>query len=315
MQEIHTDILGIQRNTSEELHTLASEAFKYSSISHSLMKESLWFLLDNQYVSDKVLDQELKVIKGSGMGLPHSGGVAELAFMFGGELRALTRQQELGIFFYGRFKDDCLIIFDDYDNLKIFVEDLREGHPFTIECESISSKFVHYLEVGVEKTLKEFLVYPVSKPSTQHTPWLEACSSHPRSIHASWPISRLKARLSLCSTERLKSQEVVKFKSQAERQHISRQALNSIFSHGSKNVAKSGKLRSVNGRTHWLILPYVPLLAKSGLGSVINRFFKAAWVRSSFKALFDECVSIRVAYRNVLKPASVFLRRTGGRKG
>ena len=52
------------------------------------------------------------------MGLTHSGTVAGVAFLAKGEMQALPRVSELGITFYGRFRDDHLIIFDSLAGLK-----------------------------------------------------------------------------------------------------------------------------------------------------------------------------------------------------
>jgi hypothetical protein len=215
--------------TPTELSQLSSDVFEGEPI-HGILKESSWFLLDNQHVVDKSTGKVYKVQKGSGMGLSHSGAIAELALYMGAERRMLQVLPRYNIVFYGRFKDDILIIFRDYRLLRDFLAELRKGHPFTLKCEEISSFSINFLEVCIRKSYAAFEIFPVSKPSSLQISWLSRFSSHSKNVHDSWPAARLSSRLKLCSSTRLKRSESVSFAKRAESEHLTRRALSAIRS-------------------------------------------------------------------------------------
>ena len=105
--------------TSTELGELASKSYTNHDDPplRDLVQETILFLLEHQQVLDKSSNSLVKVTRGSGMGLPHSGAIAESALLNGGEQNALLQMTELGIDFYARFRDDIFVIFRDYDNL------------------------------------------------------------------------------------------------------------------------------------------------------------------------------------------------------
>ena len=82
-----------------------------------LYKEVLEFVLDNQFVMSKyICNRVFKVCEGSGMGLLHSGDVADAALLKMAEARYAVMPSVMncmGICKYFRFKDDILVIADD----------------------------------------------------------------------------------------------------------------------------------------------------------------------------------------------------------
>jgi hypothetical protein len=73
---------------------------------------SVLFLLTNQHVHVPATGHKLKVKKGTGMGLPHSTACAELAFM-SNEITLMREICTYQLDFYGRFKDDICIIYNN----------------------------------------------------------------------------------------------------------------------------------------------------------------------------------------------------------
>jgi hypothetical protein len=188
------------------LSDLASAPFRDTPM-YALLKESIFFLLQHQHVLDPLQGVVYKVVRGSGMGLPHSGAVAEMALMSAVELSLIRRLREYQILFFGRFKDDVCILFNNIDRLRSFVDAYKVGPPFKVLCESIDRHAIHFWECRVERCGPSHRVFPVSKPSSLNSPWLSRSSAHFPSVHASWPLSRLKSRLSLCSSLELKKRE------------------------------------------------------------------------------------------------------------
>ena len=129
-------------------------------------------MLDAQFVFNQRDGITYKVAKGSGMGLTHSGATSECALLAGAELALAKALHTYGIDFYGRFKDDVLIIFNDVGLLRSFIGKLRADHPFQIVCESIVSKSVVFLGARVTKTSGGYHCIPESKPSALNVPWL-----------------------------------------------------------------------------------------------------------------------------------------------
>ena len=68
---------------SFELAHLVSSLFSDDRKLKDLMYDCVFFLLDNQFVEDRVLEDTYTVVKGSGMGLPHSAAwKAQIHFAF-----------------------------------------------------------------------------------------------------------------------------------------------------------------------------------------------------------------------------------------
>ena len=77
----------------------------------TLLQRALSLLLSSQYVESHHFPGRLwRVVLGSGMGLPHSGEVADLAFLSRAETRIVGVWQTMSVRRYLRFKDDIIMI-------------------------------------------------------------------------------------------------------------------------------------------------------------------------------------------------------------
>ncbi|CAK0832594.1 unnamed protein product [Prorocentrum cordatum] len=76
-----------------------------------LIERALYLLLDNQFITASTLPGRcFKVVLGTGMGLPHSGDVADLALIRRMETWAVANLTRFSIKQYLRFKDDIFLI-------------------------------------------------------------------------------------------------------------------------------------------------------------------------------------------------------------
>ena len=105
--------------THDELVSAILKAFPRTLLRQRL-KEAVYFLLAHQYIESKLLPGRCWVTKiGSGMGLRHSGAIADLAFAMLAELPWALKPYNLsayGIKTYMRFKDDIFVVANDKIN-------------------------------------------------------------------------------------------------------------------------------------------------------------------------------------------------------
>ena len=290
--------------TSVELADLAASAFEETNL-YRLVKESILFLLEHQEVVDKSSNTRVKVCRGSGMGLPHSGAIAELALLQGGEIPALKHMHDLHIVFYARFKDDILIVFSDYARLNTFINHLRRGHPFKIQCDLIDSHSVHFLEVCVEKYVRAFRTFPICKPSSLQVPWLSKFSAHVKSVLNSWPRARLFSRLSLCSHPALRDDERSAFIARARTQFLTKKSFLSLSPSKMSPVSRSKERTHMS--TKWLVLPHFPALLKTGFASKTSVFWNSDFAKHELGAMSKQ-TQIKISWRNVLRNVSQHIK-------
>ena len=117
------------------------------------LKRTLRTLLYHQFV--RTGDAYYQVTLGSGQGLPLSGDLADHAFYemiehsFSGNDRV---QQEQGIHFYGRFKDDILVIASGALVVRYLQRIIRVCKLiWSMTCASVSSFSCNYLDVTIFK--------------------------------------------------------------------------------------------------------------------------------------------------------------------
>eukprot|EP00959_Pyramimonas_sp_CCMP1952_P258232 5397503-Pyramimonas_sp.AAC.1 len=68
-------------------------------------------LLSNQFVHTPLLeDRHWRVVSGAGMGFPCAGDVADVNFAEMVEVELMSRFEDHGLLFYGRFRDDILLL-------------------------------------------------------------------------------------------------------------------------------------------------------------------------------------------------------------
>ena len=91
-----------------ELVDLCSNPFVGQDV-YDILKRSIYFLLDNQFVVDPFAGQIMKVVVGTGMGLSHSSVIAGWAFMQGAELSLVNNMSSFEILAYHRLKTPYLL--------------------------------------------------------------------------------------------------------------------------------------------------------------------------------------------------------------
>ena len=168
------------------------------------------FILDHQIISVRESDAAWRVTIGSGMGLTCSGEISDVAYhelVERGQLDYITPEitNRTGIQWYGRFKDDLLIIFDD-DRLKK-VNTLRQiigrGRFFKLKVEAMSSISCTMLDVHLWKGPRfeatGRLDFRVFQKDTQIWEPLSPTSAHPQHVHMNWPKGMCKRFHRLCS--------------------------------------------------------------------------------------------------------------------
>ena len=136
-------------------------------------------LLNNQFVKVESLGETYQVTTGAGMGLNFAGELADLVLFWLAE-RSISNPF---VQYYGRFKDDVLILFerrrDCYMSwLKAFK---RKCSPYKVKLETLSSTTVEMLDVRINIHNSEhscrLSVEPYTKPTANKIP-LTTDSAH-----------------------------------------------------------------------------------------------------------------------------------------
>ena len=307
--------------SSYELASLCASLFTQDKVLHDLMYDAIFLLLDSQYIRIGGIWPECKVVVGSGMGLTHSGSVADAAFLAATELAILPKLREFQIDLYARFKDDVFILARSMPDLKIFFEQLKENaKPFSISCEEISRIKVVFLEVSVQKQCEAFHIKPCPKQTRLGVPWLAKSSCHHQAVHKAWPQSVLKRKLNLCNPVSVKLQVWQDFFAKAQLSNLHPCAIEEIrkikpvfFSKASRtsgrparrDFPKSNVIHELTSsdpsRTLWLILPYHPSLERVRMQRWFNNFLQSSFARTLLGASFEGLnPHIRMGWRNAM---------------
>ena len=171
---------------------------------------ALRFLLSHQYVvSDLLPDEVHRVILGTGMGMRHSGSVADASFYHQAEARFIYNKRGVwaidydflkrwGVSHYFRFKDDLFLVADsEMQAWDFFAYLQKHSEHFTLKMEEVSSSQVTMLDVDVFVVEGHVHVKPHFKKTSLMRP-LESASAHALGVHH-WPLARLKALSQLSS--------------------------------------------------------------------------------------------------------------------
>ena len=145
---------------------------------------------------NEFLDQIWKVCEGSGMGLLHSGDVADLAYYNRadrGWAACPVIMGAYGIVKIWRSRDDVLLLASERLKSLAYGPGVinRAGH-FIAKCEKISHDTFEYLdcEVWIEKTAPSNPGLFI-KPTNLRVP-LRDTRCHPVHIHESWPVCAVR---------------------------------------------------------------------------------------------------------------------------
>eukprot|EP00973_Karenia_brevis_P091679 12408629-Karenia_brevis.AAC.1 len=174
-----------------------------------VIKPIVEHLLLTQYVCVKDNDNEVdaryfRVNNGSGMGQHSSGSIADRAFYRLAELPfASNRQIQAAhdVLFYGRYRDDILIIAHrgrEESKYLAFVRELirRASVVYKVKCESVSSSSCNYLDFTLFKDphvhINGKLLYKLHDKNTSQKIPLTPTSNHHPNINKSWPVAEVR---------------------------------------------------------------------------------------------------------------------------
>ena len=132
------------------------------------ISEAAEFLLYHQYVrSPYFLHQRWRVDIGSGMGLRHSGGIADVAFYGLVEPWLLSPEVSVpnGVVLYKRFRDDVFMILSKREKLVLFCRSIiaKASAIFKVECVTVSRTSVEMLAFNVSVSAGALCLAPKQK--------------------------------------------------------------------------------------------------------------------------------------------------------
>ena len=156
-----------------------------------ITEDALTLLLSSQYVlSDHLPNRAWRVLKGSGMGLKHSGETADAALYTVAERERAgdhNIQVQHEIVGFARFRDDVFVVGRNRSLLhKSIRQYFERARYFKMICESGSSHSAKFLEVTVSRKGSQLCAIPTWKPTALGVPLAED-SAHPKHVHESWP--------------------------------------------------------------------------------------------------------------------------------
>lgn len=170
--------------SSSELANDVSSGFSGAKV--PLIKQSTFFLLENQFVVAESLPHVYRCFLGSGMGLGHSGHISNLAFYRRVERRLLAKyQSDPRVIRYIRYFDDIFVLFDGADIMHEFARALNDyAAYFVIEERQVSQNSVQYLDLTITVKNDKLVIEPTLNKMPKP---LCPTSAHPMHVHASWP--------------------------------------------------------------------------------------------------------------------------------
>ena len=188
-----------------------------------ILDKSLDFLLNEQYVSSKVINSGVHhVIKGTGQGIIHSGDTADVAFFNLAEQDFIVLEStklEYGILLYIRFRDDIFIVFERQAGPgrakapKEFVSKFREKTKFyKLKVEETSLVSVTFLNMVVRVGDGRLITEHFVKPTSVGVAPLCPTSGQPWHVHSSWPLGQLKLIRSLCTFSQAADEAEARFR-------------------------------------------------------------------------------------------------------
>eukprot|EP00959_Pyramimonas_sp_CCMP1952_P422930 8859399-Pyramimonas_sp.AAC.1 len=178
---------------SGDIHELAEDCTMHlDGEARTVTREAVTILLENQYVRSPHVVGRFRCVVGTGMGLIHSGDVADSALVNIMECHVVRRRimNLHAIITYMRFKDDILIIYNDFVLFyQLFFHLMADRSKyFRLKLEGASDKTVRWLQLEVCKWQNIVVTKPAFKDSTLAVP-LSCSSAHPPHIHRTWPMA------------------------------------------------------------------------------------------------------------------------------
>ncbi len=253
--------------------------------------ELLTVILSNQFVALKcekqpdappIYTEVRRVLSGSGMGLLCSGEVSDVAFLDMVEIPMMLHSREAnakrGILYYGRFKDDAIMLVDSsWDERASLCAELQERVDFfqlVFEVSSFDATMldVCLMRVAVGSECKfEFKTH--TKVTNQWQP-LSNTSMHPSHVHLSWP----RAMIQRFHTKCTKKSDAM----EAEAQFIQRlqERCPTHASRTRQSLSSMTTLRVREKEISAFILPYRYAWTLASIPKILSREFQS-WAASS----------------------------------
>jgi hypothetical protein len=281
----------------------------FTSSLRQVAQKVVKFLLVHQYVQSRYLDDALfRVRVGTGMGLIHSGELADAVFYHMAESPLLAQPRSLqffGVECFTRFKDDMLFIAQgrlEHGMLDLIQQVRQHARGFTLVCEAISESTMPYLdlEVSLHRTA-DFAVAkwrPYFKPTSLHKPLCHR-SAHPLSVHITWPFNELNRLARHCCDNATYREVRATFVNKFSRSHAPAALISRLRNHVPPTHAIVEKKQ--RDGCLWLVLPYHPVWARAPLTKVLEEFrtnplCKQVWG----EAANEEPPVVRIAWKNFL---------------
>ena len=178
-----------------------------------LYRAALRLALSSQYITN---DGDLfQVVVGAGMGVMYSGDLCDLVFYWGTERGLLDNNnilRKLGIVQYMRYKDDILILCDNdvVQRGRMLRAMRKRSGVWKLKLEQVSSNDVTFLDLHIQKSRHDRSKLEIgihNKVSALKRP-LGISSHHALRVHLAWPKGMATRANRLCSSTRLRQQEM-----------------------------------------------------------------------------------------------------------
>ena len=211
-------------------------------------------------------------------------------------------QQAPNIEWYGRYRDDILIVTKPGNLVRSFIRQIvsKAATIYPIEREEVNSQSMSFLDVEFFKgdlfhRTGTLGFRPFFKPSSQRVP-LNFCSSHPLNIHDAWPIAEL-TRLARHSSNHQVFSAARKQLLDNWRLHFMSAELISIMQKLPFNFLRT-TCEKKQDKCHpfWLVLPFYKGFNYGLIGSALSAAVKP-WHSTLCQLLNDEPV-FRLSFKN-----------------
>ena len=192
-----------------------------NAVDWPICKRALEFVLDTQYVcSEHMKGKRFKVVRGASQ-LLCAGDIADAASYNKVEVSTFCNPyfiMRYGIVYYGRCRDDALIITSAPRvlGLEMICQVHRISGHFKLKVEEITEKSICMLDVCLFKGtrwrqsgISDFKHY--GKPTSIYVP-LSSISAHFAPVHNAWPKSMLKGIMNACNSHALREEASGLFK-------------------------------------------------------------------------------------------------------
>ena len=291
------------------------------------VRKALTFLLNHQYVvSDLIPERTYKVVKGTGIGLRHSGAVADASFFTLVEHDFVTDDMQdrlelsYGVSHYFRFKDDIFFVAAERTRgMEFFLLLQQRARHFKLKLEEVSSEMVQMLDTAVYVENNSLQVMPQFKKTSLMRP-LETSSAHSKGVHA-WPLARLRALTQTSSgpedarlahetyirrfAEFLAPPEILQAMTQrAEEFRRSKWGSRNLQHSSVDGIAMQTALNREKVRKHWIPLSYHPAWCTAKLSRLLAELRSPAFSALLHKAFDAENPLGRptISWKNRLRP-------------